>query len=275
MGDVPLSRVIFGKKMDLLPLLKGGWEILWKGKLIWVFSLLQYLYYLHYFIPRSNPAWWSIISLMITPIVFYTLVIGEAGTYLVAYRTALGEPLTLVEAWKTAGKYFGRIFAVNSLFVLLIIPCVCTILFLSINISTHQFETPSYVWLLNNLVTIFVSFFSLVYSGIVIDHYGVRKSIWHGWLIFNYHFGSLALLAIVLLVSLWILITSAAIFALLVQSKFDFSALQAFNFINYSGLTTGVPFYRLLNALIYFVYTTYSAAVYTLVYLKYSSAQAN
>ena len=159
MDDVSLSRVIFGKKMDPIPLLKDGWQLLWKSKLIWVFSLLQCLVYLWYLIPRNIPSLYLISGLVLSVVGLYTVIIGEAGQYLVAYRTAIGEPLTLVESWKTAGKYFGRIFAVNSLFVLLLAPCICTFLFLSIDASTHRLVIPGYVWLLSNLVTIFCIIF--------------------------------------------------------------------------------------------------------------------
>jgi hypothetical protein len=260
---------------DALTFIILGWKNIWQQKAIWLFSSLPILSQLFpVFQSKLEPS--SLLSLLDLVESFISIILWLAsvtGVSYLAYCFSIGELATVSETISAIKKFSGRVFRFSCLGFLIIVPC----LLFAITTSTRNPNFPANLSINLILATLPLSLFTAVWYFSIIEFFandlGIWKSIKKAWILHTDHFKILASIGIILTGTFQIIIAVAGGLAVLIQSGFDTTSLSNLNFINpYASLSHNILF-LLLSAAIQIIWSPFIASVFTLAYLKFSSAK--
>ena len=193
-----------------------------------------------------------------------------AGVSVVAYYIAIGNPIDLKTAFQAAKKLFWRIVALFLLVLVLLLPYLCIVSF-----SLRQFLQIARhnSFFISILLSIFAPMWYFPITETIANNSKIGKSIKYAWAIFSYSFATLALMGLLLFGLLYVMGTFISMGMILVQYNLDVSALSKLDFMSLEKSFPDNNLYNLMIAIVRAIWLTYSTSVFTLAYMKHSSAK--
>jgi len=249
-----------------------GLSDIWKEKTIWLFVALSLAQGLFNIPLTEKNLWWLWGILSVIGLVFYFAC--NIGVPFITYCVFIGEPVTIPKTFQAVRKSFKRIVTLFLGAVILVIPCICSTSFFSLN----QPLQPSYIsqhpfWILWPWY-FFTAFFYFSIAEIVIKDFGIRKSVKNAWRLFSSHLKDAVLMGIIVVTVGWLTNTFIGMLIMLIQSGFDTTSLNTIDYINPALSFSGNIFYYSATAISSAMLSTYTTIIFVFAYLKYNGITA-
>jgi hypothetical protein len=258
------------KPSDLSVFLRTGWENIWKEKTIFLFAALgsvSFLFRLLSFSPATG--WFSFIEILINLIFMCASFIGT--TY-IACCVSMGERVTIGKTLQAVRKSLLRIIGIFILMILSILPFF--IAFYVYSILSHQTDpTPAIVqgvYLAALPLSISTAWSYFLFAEIIVNGFGILQSLKNATSVFFAHFGSMALLGIIIWGLGQIINILLGVAAMLIKSNFDVTALATLNYINPSGSFPHNYLYQFVDMLWAIIWAAFTTSSFVFAYVKYS-----
>lgn len=257
---------------DVFSLLRNGWENISKNKILWGFSFLVLIEpVIRLVIPyqRSSDLPILLVNLAVSITSFYLLFISDAGISYISYCIAIGEPVNAQIAYQASKKLFWRVVGLTFVLLLIVSPCVCTVFLLSFKQPPQIADFAHSFFFTLTPLSAFSAVMYFAITETIVNDSKIGKSLKAAWVVFTYHFLSLAIIGLLLAIVSYMISVSIGSTILLVQNDFDFVSLSKLDFISPQLSFTDNNFYKLAIAVFSTIWRTYSTSVFTVAYLKY------
>ena len=249
---------------------------MWQQKTIWLFSALSIAPQLLFRIFPIKPQPSLLVLLLLIGILIISIYFWYAsviGVPYLAYCFSIGRTMSIRETLFAINKFSGRVVGFSCLSVLILVPCFLLVAIFSTRDSAFPANLSANLLLAFLPLSIFNSIWDFSIIGFFAKDLGVRKSIKEAWTLFSNHFIVLASIGIILRGILQIINIIVVCLTLLIQSGFDTTSLSNLNFINPSLSLSHNILFLLINAVVQISWPPFTAFVFILAYLKFSSAK--
>jgi hypothetical protein len=258
---------------DILFFLRQGWENILKQRTIWLFSGLNLIIQLILTRTEQEPEGIGIlISLASGSLLLILTTIQFIGVPYLAYRFSTGNPASVRDALAAVWKYLGRVIGCSCLVILILSPCLYLFAIFSQAASLQPFRNSNQFFILLLIFSLFGAILDFSLFEFFANDAGVRQALKKSWQLFTANFYVLATLSIGMYVLITVISAVLGVAAMLIQSGFDVDTLRELNYINPSASLEGNILFLLINGIWQTIYQVWSVSVFTLAYLKYSSA---
>jgi hypothetical protein len=260
---------------ELTALLKSGWDNLWKRNIIWLFSSLILIEPLLRFllpIQRYKDLLPSFLNLVISWASFYFTILSITGTAYVVYYIVAEKTVDFITAFQESQKLFWRIVSLTFLVALFVIPLACIIAYILWRLLLIR-DVRHDLFFASIPISAFAAMSYFPITEMIANKSTISKSLKSAWIIFTDNLFNLAIIGILLIIGFRLITLLIAMTMFLFQSNFDLSVISNFDLINPQFPFPQNAIYRLLAAIPQAVWQTYSISIFTVAYLKYSSAK--
>jgi len=261
------------KTSDIALFLRSGWENIWKEKTIFLFTALSsvsVIFRLLSFPPSMG--WFSFIEILIN---FIFMCVSYIGTTYIAHCVSMGEPVTIGKTLQAVRKSLLRIIGIFILMILIILPFF--IAFYVYSISSHQPDPISAIvqgayWAALPL-SISTAWSYFLFAEIIINGFGILKSLKNATSLFLAHFGAMALLGIIIWGLGQIITILLGMASMLIQSNFAVTALTTLNYIHPSASFSHNYLYQFVDMLWAIIWVAFATSSFIRAYVKYSDVK--
>ena len=260
--------------VDISVFIKSGWKIIWKQRIIWLFSAI--LSFGHLILSFQNKQTNWLASILFVSVVLFLYIslslVSVIGVPYIAYNFSAGKFVTIPEVLFAARKYLWRVIGLSCIGVILSTPLLFGVLFISGNNAMRTFQISDKAALLLIPLSLFNALWYFTLFGFFANNWSVWQSIKNAWALFTARFSILATLGITLAIISTAYDIVIKILTTLTQSGFNVTSLIAINYFPsmYASKNTLV---MLLNGIGGVIFTTFTVSVFALAYLKYSKAK--
>lgn len=259
---------------DVTSFIKHAWQNIWKQKRIWLFSALTVI--TPFVLPTYNNGEKNLgllfLQLLIEFVVIILSLISFIGVRFLAYNFSIGKSATIQETLDAVNQFLWRVIGCSCIAFLLIVPCF----FLVFGVALQKLPRPealSSTTLVLMPLYIFACLGDFTIFGFFENDWGIRKSIKNAWKLYTAHFGELATLGISLIVLYRVVSALLGIVTVLAQSGFHAASLNNLNIVSPFTTLSRNPLFMLINGISEAIFSTLSASVFALAYLKYSGGK--
>lgn len=254
---------------------QNGWRNIWKQRSILFFSalpLLDSLFQAFRNEPKPNSAA-SLLDVVESLVSLILFLISIIGVPYIAYSSSINKSVTVREVLSTVRRVWARVLGCSCLVLLASSPCLYLALAFSWNSSTQSFQSSNNSILLLFPLSIFSALWDFSIFGFLANDWGIRKNIKETWALFAQHFGTLAILGIIMLFIGRILIVLTGAFTVLIQSGVDTTAFSNINLFNpFASLQRNLLFV-VLSGIGQTVLTSFHSSVFATAYQKYQGVE--
>jgi hypothetical protein len=257
---------------DVFLFIENGWKIIWKQKLIWLFSAIPLFnqLFLSFQGKQESNLLGAFLSLTVVFIYGTLSFISLIGVPYIAYNFSVEKPVTILETLLAVKKFSWRVIGCSCLGFILISPFFLLVLANSINNATLTLQNTDKAILLS----LPLSFSSPLWYFSMFGFFANDRSIWqsakNAWALFTAHFSILAALGMGMAIIYRIYFTVSGIILVLIQSGFDTTSLATLNYLNPAASLTKNFWFMLFNGIGGVIFTPFTTFVFALAYLKYS-----
>jgi hypothetical protein len=122
-------------------------------------------------------------------------------------------------------------------------------------------------------LSIFTAWFYFLFAEIIINGFGIRKSLKNATSVFVAHFGAMALQGIIIWGTGQIISIILGMTAMLIQSNFNVTALSTLNYVHPSASFSHNNLYRFVDMLWTIIWIAFATSSFMCAYVKYSDAR--
>ena len=263
---------------EITLLLQQGWGNLGKNKVLWVFgslNLIDPLIRLLFPIPQYDdiPSALSYIALNLA--FAYLTILSYAGILVAAYCIVIEKPLDIKTVFQSSTKIFWRVVGLLFVLALIVSPCFLMVFIVSYKEPFQITDFAHNFFFLRILLSIFAAMSYFPTTVIITNDFKIGKSLKTAWAIFTSNFLILAIVGFGLDIAAYLITIIISIVTMLVQNSFNFAVLSKLDIITPYLVVNRSNFYNLVSALNRVFWRTFSASIFTLAYLKYSTDKIN
>lgn len=257
---------------DLLLFIQQGWKIIWKQKIIFIFSAYALSSQL-FRILQANPNWRSINPILYLAggfLLFILTFTGYIGVPYLVYCSSVEKSTTYQEALASIRKFAWRVLGCSCLSAIVLSPYFFWAFSVSFNSVNRSLQLSNKAILGSLFISAFTALFYFALADIFANNHGIFESAQEAWKLFTKHSIVMAVLGILISIVFRMYASTAGILTVLFQSNFDTSALGTLNIINpFATLSKNILFI-LLNSFGSIILTPLNAAIFFSAYQKYN-----
>jgi hypothetical protein len=261
---------------DISLFLQRGWNNIWKEKILWAFSALNFAYpliRLVFPIQKADGLLSSLSNLVIISVLIYLIFVRIIGVTYILYWKTVGNSINILTVFQKIRNLFWRIATSTFVFFLFFALCIALCLAMaSMVFMTKPLEFSDIPWTLNlslRVLSIFSAPYYFLLAEIIVNDSGIRKSIESAWDLFLENFVNLATIGIILSIIWYGVNLVISTTTILTQYNFDFAALSRLNFIFPQSSSINNKFYPWAVTIAETVWYTFNISVFMVAYLKY------